>query len=302
MYNGALADMGLGMDPYTGNRYAFTGGNPVNFLELDGHQMAPAGGGGANPTLAAVTLANGLTAIYDAYGFGHVVATAADNSASKLALQALNDDLKAAGVYSDGSNKGTGEIYLPQDDTNRLTDKGSFTDSSGNLRMRGTTADLIRVSYDQGKIVDVVEFDVTSSSDRASLNNIANSIKNKMDPARKSQTNNVIYVSSSVRQAQDVANHFSGDARVRVIHPGSGFDTGQVFNGVSGRANASRVSPKLRGRVFGAAGFLMPLAQSNSYVRSFGFWGGLAEMGKDIFDPFGFHEAVEPSRGSPEYI
>jgi RHS repeat-associated protein len=37
MYNGALADMGLGSDPYTGNRYAFTGGNPVSFLEIDGH-------------------------------------------------------------------------------------------------------------------------------------------------------------------------------------------------------------------------------------------------------------------------
>lgn len=37
MYAGALADMNLGMDPYTGNRYAFTGGNPTSFVELDGH-------------------------------------------------------------------------------------------------------------------------------------------------------------------------------------------------------------------------------------------------------------------------
>lgn len=37
MYNGALADMGLGADPYTGNRYAFTGGNPISGIELDGH-------------------------------------------------------------------------------------------------------------------------------------------------------------------------------------------------------------------------------------------------------------------------
>jgi hypothetical protein len=37
MYNGALADMGLGSDPYTGNRYAFTGGNPISRVELDGH-------------------------------------------------------------------------------------------------------------------------------------------------------------------------------------------------------------------------------------------------------------------------
>lgn len=37
MYNGALADMSLGADAYTGNRYAFTGGNPVTFVEIDGH-------------------------------------------------------------------------------------------------------------------------------------------------------------------------------------------------------------------------------------------------------------------------
>ncbi|MFE1443252.1 DNRLRE domain-containing protein [Streptomyces sp. NPDC058739] len=37
MYNGALDDMSLGADPMTGNRYAFTGGNPTSFVELDGH-------------------------------------------------------------------------------------------------------------------------------------------------------------------------------------------------------------------------------------------------------------------------
>jgi hypothetical protein len=37
MYNGALADMRLGLNPYTGNRYAFAGGNPITGIELDGH-------------------------------------------------------------------------------------------------------------------------------------------------------------------------------------------------------------------------------------------------------------------------
>ncbi|MFE6176483.1 DNRLRE domain-containing protein [Streptomyces sp. NPDC056464] len=37
MYNGALADMNLGTDPFTGNRYAFTGGNPTSSVEIDGH-------------------------------------------------------------------------------------------------------------------------------------------------------------------------------------------------------------------------------------------------------------------------
>lgn len=36
-YSGALADMSLATDPFTGNRYAFAGGNPITFVELDGH-------------------------------------------------------------------------------------------------------------------------------------------------------------------------------------------------------------------------------------------------------------------------
>ena len=36
-YNGALADLGLGASPWTGNRYAFGGGNPINSIEVDGH-------------------------------------------------------------------------------------------------------------------------------------------------------------------------------------------------------------------------------------------------------------------------
>ena len=36
-YNGALNDLALAVDPYTGNRYAFAGGNPISNVELDGH-------------------------------------------------------------------------------------------------------------------------------------------------------------------------------------------------------------------------------------------------------------------------
>ncbi|MEU4446911.1 DNRLRE domain-containing protein [Actinosynnema sp. NPDC050801] len=37
MYNGALADLSLGTDPFTMNRYAFAGGNPISGIEIDGH-------------------------------------------------------------------------------------------------------------------------------------------------------------------------------------------------------------------------------------------------------------------------
>jgi RHS repeat-associated protein len=48
MYNGALADMGLSTDPFTGNRYTFGAGNPVSNIELDGHMFPAMGGGSSN--------------------------------------------------------------------------------------------------------------------------------------------------------------------------------------------------------------------------------------------------------------
>ncbi|HZM81221.1 MAG TPA: DNRLRE domain-containing protein [Candidatus Limnocylindrales bacterium] len=36
-YNGALADMRLGVNPWTSNRYSLGGGNPITMVELDGH-------------------------------------------------------------------------------------------------------------------------------------------------------------------------------------------------------------------------------------------------------------------------
>ncbi|WP_260848651.1 DNRLRE domain-containing protein [Streptomyces sp. SLBN-118] len=294
MYTGALADMSLGADPYTGNRYAFTGGNPTSFLERDGHMLAPEPGG--SPTLSKDTLSDGRPVIYDAYGIGHILGGEADNDATRTALQAANDDLKAAGMYYDpDSGTLSGERYLLQDDSAPTVGKGSFTDENGNLRHNGTTSDFIKVSYENGNIVDVVDYDATSSKDGKALNLIASDINNKMSSTKKGQANNVIYVATSEAQAQAVAEHFAGDSRVRVIHPSSGFDNGRVFSAVSG-ANTARVSPKIRGfRAMGIAGNLLPFAQANSYFRSFGFWGGLEEMGKDFFDPYGFTDTPAPS-------
>jgi len=36
-YNGSLADLNLGVNPFTGNRYTFAGGNPITTIEVDGH-------------------------------------------------------------------------------------------------------------------------------------------------------------------------------------------------------------------------------------------------------------------------
>ena len=54
VFAGSLSDLGLSIDPLTQNRYSFAGGNPVSFVEFDGHMVMADGGGGAtsdpNPT------------------------------------------------------------------------------------------------------------------------------------------------------------------------------------------------------------------------------------------------------------
>lgn len=65
-YNGALADLSLGTDPWTSNRYAFTGGNPITGIELDGHDfwddLSRATAFGADPASAGSILAHGAEA------------------------------------------------------------------------------------------------------------------------------------------------------------------------------------------------------------------------------------------------
>jgi hypothetical protein len=43
-YTGALADLQLTVSPWTGNRYAFAGGNPITGIELDGHRITQCDG------------------------------------------------------------------------------------------------------------------------------------------------------------------------------------------------------------------------------------------------------------------
>jgi RHS repeat-associated protein len=40
-FYGALDDLGLALDPLTQNRYALAGGNPISYVEWDGHAHHP---------------------------------------------------------------------------------------------------------------------------------------------------------------------------------------------------------------------------------------------------------------------
>jgi RHS repeat-associated protein len=49
MFASALGDLGLSLDPLTQNRYALAGGNPISYVETDGHMVIADGGGGGSP-------------------------------------------------------------------------------------------------------------------------------------------------------------------------------------------------------------------------------------------------------------
>jgi RHS repeat-associated protein len=51
MYNGALADVSLTTDPFTGSRYAFGNGNPISNIENDGHVPMAMAAGGCAPSI-----------------------------------------------------------------------------------------------------------------------------------------------------------------------------------------------------------------------------------------------------------
>lgn len=298
------------------NGYSYAGNTPVTAFDptglirivTDDSGNVHSGSGKSQRKLTTGATPDGRRpVIYDEYGIPHIVGGSPDNPNSTFALSFMNDDLKAAGVWTDPDNPGTGEAWLSQDDRNPMMDKGVFEDKEGNTRFVGTASDYIKVTYVDGKIVDVIDADaVGAGSPDKSLGHIKGDIDGKMtekDPVTqkgKTQTNNVVFVAASEEQVEMVAEAYAGDPRVRAIHGLSGFDSRRVFSAATG-VSPHRVSPRMRGRVMGVAGLLMPFAQTRSYVDTYGSIGGFVEMGIDFLDPFGLHDLVMPSSGTGCY-
>jgi len=65
MFYTALGDLGLALDPLTQNTYSLAGGNPISYVEYDGHMLMIDGGGGGstspNPTTSGSGASSGST-------------------------------------------------------------------------------------------------------------------------------------------------------------------------------------------------------------------------------------------------
>jgi RHS repeat-associated protein len=55
MFASALGDLGLSLDPLSQNTYALAGGNPISFVEFDGHMLIADGGGGGSTSPSPTT-------------------------------------------------------------------------------------------------------------------------------------------------------------------------------------------------------------------------------------------------------
>jgi RHS repeat-associated protein len=108
LYLGALTNLGLSTDLLTGNRYSLAGGNPLSFLEWDGHRLTKDGQGGAesspNPSDQTED-AERFDAAYAAYAVKLLDLVDAGLRAAGNSLNQEADDIYRAIVYGFDSSR-----------------------------------------------------------------------------------------------------------------------------------------------------------------------------------------------------
>ncbi|TME54492.1 MAG: hypothetical protein E6I60_07750 [Chloroflexi bacterium] len=100
VFHGALSDLALGTDPISQNRFAMAGGNPLSFIEWDGHVVVADGGGGAiyvNPSSR-----DACSDMCDS----HVTVSASPSTNGGSAHKQDNNPLKQLGDWFGNTKKG----------------------------------------------------------------------------------------------------------------------------------------------------------------------------------------------------
>jgi RHS repeat-associated protein len=123
MYEDALGDLGLSEDPLTSNRYALAAGNPVSFVEVDGHGVCPrikeCGG------RKAASEANGNAAQSAASGGGSATTATSQGTPSPRLVRAASRLLGNVGYDAAGNRINWSELDFVQVDLERTRDAGA---------------------------------------------------------------------------------------------------------------------------------------------------------------------------------
>lgn len=232
-----------------------------------GSGTAPAAVPGAPPTpptynqwgapLTKTTI-DGDKFIIDANGVPHRIASTGDNDHAIAALDFMNRQLEKTELAYDPKTK-TGFQYIYQNDKNPLVPKGKTASGA----VSGTTADMLKLAWSNGQLVsvDIVDATGTDVADATpeAIARFTQTIKNKL-PTARSQTDNVVFKAHNRAQAEAVAKAFQGNPNVRIVHPGSSYDSGEFEAGTAALKQAA-------GHLFTASPSDCPPTQAHSVQR-----------------------------------
>ncbi|MYQ34477.1 hypothetical protein GTW65_26205 [Streptomyces sp. SID4956] len=267
MYNGALADMGLGTDPYTGNRYAFTGGNPVSNVELDGHMPAPIDGG-SNTT---PTGGCGTPGFIGPCPIAAVAPTVQNPDLQKVLTTELY--IKAGSVPAVGTGK-VSEAVVNELRTGQPTKElWHLADAAGSLRQLQKLREEDRKSKNT----------LLSAADRKIALAEAKAIWDAFDtPDSTGKIAQLINDNPEIGKAvQSALTRTAESASMASVTGGQFYEDPRGF-----KAPRLTNKPKMP-RILGVAGGVLTIGQAPSYVRTYGWGQGAWEMFKEIVDPFG---------------
>ncbi|MEV6251538.1 RHS repeat-associated core domain-containing protein, partial [Streptomyces sp. NPDC051742] len=282
MYSGALADMNLGMDPFTGNRYAFAGGNPTSFVEIDGHAPCAEGimdvcGGGATGAGAwcSVCLQNANPGMDKPRA--HMPAVENGD------LKNIVTELYARDIVEDSDVKGDGRTataLIHEYNTGKPVGKWHAEKASNKLKGLAGLLERDRKARVGGGNGLLSDSDLkVAKAEAADLWNALN--------ARDVAGAATAHVQSHPETLKAITKN-----REEIIKSVAMADlTGQSFQQNHPKAAPRPVGEptKLSGgyKAFGVAGGVASVAQTPSYVRQYGWKRGAWELFKDVFDPLG---------------
>ncbi|MBF6171452.1 hypothetical protein [Nocardia blacklockiae] len=160
--------------------------------------------------------------IVDGNGVPHRIDGAGDSTAAIHARDFLNEELRRSGnLYNE--NTGNGSKVFFQDDNSAIVPK-AYIGQTGEIT--GTTADLVKVTWKNGRIDSVETFDATTSSQvDVKAESAATTLRNKLPGGSKYQSHGAIFVAPTEAWARAVAAETASEPRIRVIHLPSGFDS-----------------------------------------------------------------------------